>query len=183
MDIKYGTFGPVTVESLPAASLEALIRRGLSHFMGNEQAAKVSAAKAKATADGGTALTEDEIASKLQANRESAWAALLAGEIGLRAPAGESVDPFEKLQARIAREQVEAILRANGLKVPKKDGTVTFADGKVKTMSDMIAARLEKNGPAIEKEATKRQKDAEAKRKAAEASAVGSSATTEDLGL
>lgn len=171
----------IDIGKLPEISVRALISRGLTHYLGSEQASKVKAKKDAYEKDnGGVAAAEDEIAAWKAEFVAQAIEKLVAGSIGVRA-VGTTVDPVEAMSERIAKEQVLEILRANGIKVPKKDEAVSFADGSTKSLDDMIATRLEKNGEAIEREAKKRLTD-KAKKEAA-AKVAGEVKTFADLGL
>ena len=183
--ITYGAF-ETEIEALPAASIVALVKRGLSHYMGNEQAAKVSAVKSARKDSGEPELSPDEISAMLAERRKSAWDVLLAGTIGAQRAAGPraSVDPLEAMKHRVAREQVVERLRQAGLKTPKGDATVKFANGVEKTMADMIAKRLEVDADGIEKEAKKRLAEAKRRQDAIAKQAAGVDGEAPDeLGL
>lgn len=164
---------------LPEVSIRALLSRGLTHYLGSEQASKVKAHKDKYLEEHKVELGEDEVAAVKADFVAKAIDALRAGTIGQRA-VGITIDPLEKAMEKIAKQEVLDILRANGIKVPKKDEAVKFANGTEKTMDEMVAGRLAKNGEAIEKAAKKVL--AEAKRKA-DALRVADASDSEALGF
>lgn len=151
--------------TLPATSARALLQKGLSHFLGNEVASKVTAWKKD-----NEGASEAEIAETLKVLRTEAIEALLAGKMGARAgaPRGTSVDT---LCTRIAAEQVRAILKQQGITFPEgkdKAGNVRVLEinaGAVDddgnpvmsrlTGADLVTRRLAHPtyGPAIRKEA------------------------------
>lgn len=174
----------IDLSALPGKSINALLSRGLTHFLGSEQASKVKARKDKHLEDTKVEADEDTVAGWKAEFVTKAINALLEGTIGVRAAGQASVDPFEAMCEKIAKAEVLEILRANGIKIPKKDETVKFANGAEKSIEDMIASRLEKNGEAIEKAAKKEL--AEKAKKVAAAKAIADAATTKDadsLGL
>src|SRR5665213_2926780 len=181
--VTYGTH-EIDVDALPEASKAALIRRGISHFLGNEQASKVSAWIESATKEAeGTEPTAEAKAAKKAEFVKSAIEALVAGTIGTRV-SGPRVEPIEAIRNSIARKEVTDILRAAGIKVPKGDEGVKFADGTVKTLAQMITTRLDKFGDRIEKEAAKKLADDARRVKAAQAHAATVETKTADaLGL
>ena len=152
----------IDLTTLPDASIHSLIRKGLTHFRGNEQASKVTTWAKKQTAEG-TAPTEEDIAAKKAEFVKSALEALTAGTIGIRERAEggtPKATPIEKLMNEIAKEQVIELLAGNKKKFPTKKETLKFGDGSELTGADLIARRLSnpKFGPAIRAEAEKRLK-------------------------
>lgn len=185
----------VDLSKIPHSSAMALARFGLAHYLGNQQASKVSAAKAKALessrdADGnvvaGRELSTEEIASLKAHFRAEGMKAIAEGTMGAGAR-GPSKDPFEAALDSIVRESVKETLRKYGLKVPKgEDGVVTFADGTTRTMAQMIQNRLSKEGDALRRAATKKVNDDRKKADALRAAAAANSGkeiSVEDLGL
>jgi hypothetical protein len=151
---------------LPQASVAALLSRGFAHYMGNEQAAKVSARIGKALSEGKPDTyepTRDEYAAFRTGNaaQVNAWKAeiiaealkaLDEGTVGVRAPgAGVSRDPVESGMRRIARVEVTKILKDQGLKVPTGEKTVHLGEADF-TMDDLIDRRIVKHGERIRKE-------------------------------
>jgi len=172
---------------LPATSLTALLRRGIVHFLGNEQAAKVSGWKAKFEKDNGREPNDDEVDAARQGFVAKAVEALNAGTIG-QSVRGPSVSALDSIKETIARGKVLAILKAAGIKPPKKDEAVRFADGQTKTMEEMIDTWSTKNAEALDKQANEVLAERKAKAKAAAeaAKAVAAEAgdkSAEALGL
>lgn len=194
----------IAVASLPAQSIEALLRRGVTHFLGNEQAAKVTARAKKDEAtraveafkaahgrDPSESDTLPSVAPASDENRDTwkaeyianAIKALAEGTVGLIVR-GPSVDPVDARMEKIAKAEVLNVLKGAGIKVPKKDEAVTFADGTKKTLDDMIETRLERFGDRIRVEAEKALKaEAKAKEKARVEAASAESKTADALGL
>lgn len=184
MNITYGTHS-IHIESLPATSLEALLRRGISHYLGNEQAAKVTNRKADYQAKHGEHPDEELVASWKEEVQALAVEKLVAGTIGQHAPRAPSVDPVEREAAKIATAEVRIILSKNGIKPPKKGEPVTFKNGSQATLEELVARRLANptEGPRIMKEAAKAVKAAAAKKFALDAGDAGDAESVDDLGL
>lgn len=201
MDFTHGSI-TLNTDGLPAVSIAALLKRGLSHYFGNEQAARVSADIANAVEDARKAAdpndkadaTRDEIKAWRVANPEAvkAWAdgyaadalkALQDGTIGT-SNRGPRADPLEAAINSLAKADVVAMLKARNIKVPKGEEVVTFAKGVTRTLAQMIAnkrlAGLETYTKAAQK---KLAEDARRLAKAQEAAAGESEANADDLGL
>jgi len=177
--INYGDH-EIDTAKLPQASIDALLRRGVSHYLGNEQASKLTAwADAQAKAEGGSVPTDEQKAARKAELVREALAALAAGTVGTRV-AGPRVEPIEAARNAIAKREVTEILRGAGIKPPKGDEAVKFADGTTKTMAQMVATRLEKFGDRIEKEAQKKLAEDARRVKAAQAVAAQAEAKTAD---
>lgn len=133
------TYGSVEIDTelLDDKVREWLMGRTLSHILGNECAAKVTAWK-EAEGDKGNEPNDAEIAAALHDFRQAAVDKLLAGTIG-RAAAGPRADAFERLCNAIAIEKLTAAFKAKGGKMPVKDQTVT-----VKGVGTMDRAQLVK---------------------------------------
>jgi hypothetical protein len=184
----------IDVLALPDASVRAMLSRGLTHFFGSEVAARVKARADKFAEDNkaaGTVWTADEIAQEKKNVLGDFVTKLLEGTVGSRA-VGITVDPVETIKARLARKSVEDTLRANGIKLPKKDEPVTFPNGATKTMADMIASRMVATnkatgkvfGDEFQREAEQTvKKQAKAKADAEANAAAAPSKTADDLGL
>lgn len=163
MELKYGD---ITIDAgkLPETSVAALMRRGLAHFLGNEQASKV----ASKFSDEPDATPETKAKYKAECV-EAAIAALHAGTIGanLRGP---KATPVETMVRQLALREVSDILRQNKLAVPTGDKTIEFPDGaggKVQlSRSDLIDRRVAKHGERLTKEAEAelRKRDREAQK-------------------
>jgi len=180
--VTYGNHN-IDTATLPVASIDSLLRKGISHFLGNEQASKVTAWVESVTKEKNVAPTDEEKAAKKAEFIKSAIEALVAGTVGTRV-SGPRVEPIEAARNTIARKEVTDILRAANIKVPKGDEAVKFADGTEKTLAQMIATRLEKFGDRIEKEAQKKLAEDARRVKAASATvAAVESKTADALGL
>lgn len=157
------TYGKFTIDTvvIPPKSLEALINRGITHFLGNEQASKVSAWVKSEEAKGVT-LADDEKEAKKQEFIEAAYTALVDGTIGNRV-GGPKLDPLTRALRDIAGDEVTAILRGAGQKVPKGKETVDVK-GESLTFADLVQRRIEneKHAERIAKLAKKRVAEAKA---------------------
>lgn len=147
------TYGKHTVDTanLPEASISAMFRRGLSHFLGSEQASKVTAYfdPDRKLAEGETRLDDtpenrEIVKADFQAK---ALDALLAGTVGV-STRGPSVDPIETEINRLARGEVHDILKASGVKPPKKADDTVEIGGTKYTTDQLIARRLDPASPA-----------------------------------
>ncbi len=147
------TYGKHTVDfaTVPAQSVTAMLRRGLSHFLGSEQASKVTAYfdPDRKLADGETRLDDTpENREKIKADYQAkAIDALLAGTVGM-STRGPAVDPIETEINRIARREVHDILKKSGVKPPKKAEDTVEIGGSKYTTDQLIARRLDPSGPA-----------------------------------
>lgn len=155
------TYGETTVDfsTLPAKSQEALAKRGLTHFLGNEQAAKVSGWKAKFAEDNnGAEPGADEISAKKAEYVLNAVKALMEGTVGT-ATRGPAADPIDAEMDRIAKREISIVLKSNGAKFSGKgdERVVTFANGEKFTMEQLVERRLAnvEYAPRIRKEAEK----------------------------
>lgn len=142
MNLTYGEKFSIEVEALPAKSLEALIKRGWSHVMGNEAASKAVASAEKwvkeNTVEGQPEpVPSDEAKAGWKLDAQNAmFAAIVAGELGTSIR-GPQVTPFDKAVSTEARARVSARLKANGLKIPKGEETIKLGDGQF-TMEQLI---------------------------------------------
>lgn len=147
------TYGKHTIDfsALPETSQIALARRGLAHFLGNEQASKVAA-----YFDPDRKVPEDE--TRLPDNEENrevvkadfqakAIDALLAGTVGV-STRGSGVDPLETEIERLAKAEIKALLADSGVKAPKKAADTVTIGGQAFTMEQLVARRLDPTGPA-----------------------------------
>ena len=118
----------IDLAALPAKSISALLSRGLTHYLGSEQASKAKTKKDKyAEENGGTEMAEDEVTALKQSLVADAVKALQEGTIGSRA-VGIVIDPLDKVKRQVARASVVANLKANSIKVPKGDEAVELVD-------------------------------------------------------
>lgn len=149
MEVTYGTH-TLNFDSLPPKSTEAMLKRGVSHFLGNEIASKVTTAKKKfAAANEGRELAEDEITALRGEFVAKALSALNEGTVGI-ATRGPAADPIEAEMDRLAWIEIQGILKANGSKSEGKgdDRVWAFANGAKFTKEELIDRRLDPTGPA-----------------------------------
>ncbi len=148
--VKYGET-ELDFNTLPAASLVAMLRRGVSHFLGSEQASKVTGLfkpDAEGNVKATVADTEENRAKALAEFRASAIAALQAGTVGVSVR-GPSVDPISAIINRLAKAEIKVVLGNMKLKAPAKaEDTIELPDGSKVTMAQLIARRLDSTGPA-----------------------------------
>ena len=174
----------IDLQAIPQASLVALARRGLVHYLGNEQSAKVSNAKKEAEAKGEN-FGEAEIETLKVKLVAEAVAAIHAGQIG-QGNRGPSKDPLQAAIESVTRASVVETLKANGIKTPKGEETITIG-GQVRTLAQMLANRYARDKVAIDKEAHKRVEDARKREAVAKAKAAAlreaGPVSVEDLGL
>lgn len=179
------TYGDRKVDtaSLPEKSIEALLRRGVTHYLGNEQASKVTAKIDKAVSEGkaeGFVATRDDIKAYREANSDqvgiwmkevtdSALAALLEGTIGNRAvgTSGPKLAPLDTIVRKVAKAEVIDTLKANGLSTPKGEEKVQFDGGKSFTLDELIDRRIAKHGDRLTAAAKKELADRARKAKQA----------------
>lgn len=189
------TYGKFEIDStkLPEASIEALVRRGISHLLGNEQAAKVSKSSAwftKFQKENGREPNEAEIETKKAEAQAAAFTQLLNGEIGQNMH-GPRLDPVTAMVRTLAKAAIVATLKGANISVPKgMDIKIAFRNGTAWTMDELIERRLAhpEFGPALQKEAEKRVLDEKRKAEKARLEAqkrkeAGQIDNAEDLGL
>lgn len=194
---------------LPQVSIHALITRGWSHFMGNEQASKVTAKIRTAIATNLSTpdkevnqvdVTKEQVSAYRADNvsqveawensvRQEALEKLMAGTVGVSVR-GPAKDPVESAMATIARKEIATIFTSQGVKVPKGEETVTVGTGEAAVtlpMEGWIARRLASHRDRIRKEAERNLAEAawKAKRLQEEAGKVAAQGpvTAEALGL
>lgn len=156
---KYGDT-ELDFSAMPPSTLTAMLRRGVSHLFGSEAASKVQAKIEKVLA-GETeeskkaydALPDDVRRAQIKAFREGRKddvAAMLAevtggflqamrdGSLGTSVR-GPALDPVEAIERRLVREYIVATLKANSIKIPKKnDEKVIFPNGDQFTLPELI---------------------------------------------
>lgn len=182
MQVTYGT-NTFDFTKLPEATALAMLKRGVTHFLGNEQAAKVTNWKKKFVEDNGAEPGEDELAAKKAEFVEAGIVAMNEGTVGAGSR-GPAADPIEAEMERIAKREINGILKTNGAKFVGKgdDRKVEFGDGSRFTMDELVDRRLANTEHAarIRKEAEKAIKAAA---KAAEvAKAAGGVASVDSIG-
>lgn len=146
--IKYGE-RTLDFNSLPSASLVAMVRRGVSHYFGSEMASKVTAYFDPEHDDAENRQdTPENRAAKKAEFQANAYDSLVAGTVGVSVR-GPTVDPITTIIHRLAKAEIKTTLGTFKLKWPAKaDDTVTLPDGSKVTGAQLIARRLDKNGPA-----------------------------------
>lgn len=146
--IKYGE-RTLDFNTLPQASLVAMLRRGVSHYFGSEMASKVTAYFDPEHDDAENRKdTPEARAAKKAEFQAAAFDALVAGTVGV-STRGPSVDPIQTIINRLAKAEVKTILANHKLKWPAKaDDTVTLPDGSAVTGAQLVARRLDSTGPA-----------------------------------
>lgn len=148
------SYGDIVIDlgAIPHDSLRKLASKGLTHYLGNEQASKVTA-KAKAYADENG---EDADDATRAAWRDEfiaiAMDKLMSGAMGAvesRGPRGTSTDTVMR---EIAEKEIRDVLKQNKLTMPTGDKTIKLADGEF-TRAQLIARRLERHGERLRGEA------------------------------
>jgi hypothetical protein len=167
----------VATDKLHPVGLEALVRRGISHLLGNEQSAKVGPESSWAKQflkENGRLPTADEANAQKVAFQKAAIASLYDGSIGTRA-GGPRVDPLTAEMTAIAKREIMETLNGLGIKkFPVGEAVVTL--GNIAYTGDtLIERRFAKHGDRIRKEAEKIL-DAKAKKAKAAAAAVAMAA-------
>lgn len=145
-------------------TLLAFLKRGWSHYYGNERAAKISTWKKSFAKANGREPNEAEIEAKNEEVLSAMHKNVLEGTIG-HSVRGPALSTLDRVIERIARQAVVLTLRANGIKPPKDEETVTFAAGtpneQTVTMEDLIDRWLDavakENGVPSEDGTTNRQ--------------------------
>lgn len=181
MELSYGDTIKVDFATLPEASQTALAQRGFTHVLGNEVASRIhswamgegqAGSDDKAVVKAWKESNAAAITSKTSELVADALAALNAGTLGNRV-SGPRLTPVETIARNMAKKEVEDILRANKIAIPKTtgkgdarvEGKIKTADGEF-TLGELVSRRLEKFGDRINaaaaKEAAKRAKEAAA---------------------
>ena len=150
--IKYGDF-TADFNSLPEASLVAMLRRGFARYMGSEQAAKVTGHFDPDADEPVTDSPEARAAFKAQCQAK-AMEALAGGTVGV-STRGPAVDPITTIINRLAKAKVISILKANSIAVPKKAGDTVTLNGQAYTLADLIERRKAKFSDQLAKDAKK----------------------------
>lgn len=145
--ITYGT-NALDFAALPQSSLVAMLRRGVSHYLGSEQSSKV-VAMFDPDKDEPVADSSPEAKAKAKADFVAkAIDALIAGTVGVSVR-GPSVDPIQTIVNRLARKEVLDVLKASGTKPPKKaEDKVQFANGTAFTLAELVSRRLDSTRPS-----------------------------------
>lgn len=147
--LTYGDNLSVDFAALPEASQFALAQRGFTHIFGNEVASRVhswAGAEEQANSDDKATIkawkdaNPDKLAAQAAIVQADMLKALNEGTLGARV-SGPRLTPLDTMRRKIAREQIENILRTNKIKVPKKDDKIKMPDGEF-TMEELIVRRL-----------------------------------------
>jgi hypothetical protein len=166
-------FNGTTIDfaSLPEPSLVAMIRRGLAHYLGNEQASKITGKIRTAistelsTPDhevNQVDVTKEQVAAFRLSNsiqveewkaevEAAALAALAAGTVGqsVRGPSAPKLDPLAAEIRRIAKEHVKAALKKAGIAFPTGEKTVSLG-GKEYTAEELVSRAIARNPSDVE---------------------------------
>ncbi len=149
------TYGEHTVDfaTVPHTSLMAMLRRGVSHYLGSEQASKVVALfdPDRKLAEGESRLedTDENRESAKATFQAKALAAIAEGTVGV-STRGPGVDPLTAQIESIARKEVTAQLKDNKVKVPKKaTDTVKVPGGAEYTMAQLVERRIARDGERL----------------------------------
>jgi len=145
LSIQYGDI-VLDFATLPQSSLTAMLRRGVSHYFGSEQASKVTG-QFKVDAEGNKKTdlqdTAENRATMLSEYQAKAHDALLAGTVGVSVR-GPTLDPIATIVARLAKAEIKTILAKNGVKFPAKaEDTIEMPDGSKVTGAQLVARRLD----------------------------------------
>lgn len=178
------TYGSHTFDfaTLPESTRMAMLRRGVSHYLGSEQASKLlgkiekgivegtDEADTKARTEKFEALEPGDRRAAIKAFRDAnadlitkweaeiqtaAITAMVEGKVGTSVR-GPSVDPLTTVVNRLAKAEVANVLKANKTAVPKKaEDKITFPNGDAFTMAELVERRKahETHGPRLVKEA------------------------------
>lgn len=155
--LTYSTF-TIHPAELPSASVTALLRRGLAHYLGNEVSSKLISRLTARERAGHPDLSEDEkLALKAELQAE-AFEALRAGTVGASSPRGPGADPMDAIRRKLALDGIRLTAKQNGLAFSKNvEGVrgLVFPDGTFKTVDELVTTRLShpKYKEVIEKEA------------------------------
>lgn len=175
--LSYSDRFSIEMDKLPRQSLHRLASYGLAHYLGNQASAKVTTFKDK---DENKDATDEQVAAFKASVQDKMFAAVLDGTMGVHATRTPSQDPEEAEMDRLAKVEVVATLKANNIKVPKKDEAVEFASGEKLSMDDLVDRRIAKHGERLRTEA-KASLKAKAKAKDAIAKKVAGAGASELL--
>lgn len=129
MILKYGDAFEIDTDTLPETSVTALLQRGINHYFGNEQAAKVSNMRKKAEADG-EEFSDDQAESALAGFRADAMTALEDGTIGSRS-GGPKLRGLEKFVFDVAVGELRVHAAKKNVKWPSGKGAAERIAGLV----------------------------------------------------
>ena len=183
LTITYGTH-TLNFAELPHQSVRAMLSRGVTHFLGSEQASKVGPNSSwfeKFEKANGRKPTEDETNAQKAANLAAAIQALVAGTVGTAR--GPKLDPIEAEIDRMLETEVWDILAGQklckGNKKPKDEDSFEFEDGQKFTFEELVERRRAKHGDRVRAAATKKVEAAKKAREAVAKKAAASPATVD----
>lgn len=160
-ELSYGDH-KIAIANLPQASLVALAQRGFTHILGNEVASKVTAQKKSfAEANGGAAMSEDDVAKMLADYRAEAFAKIAEGRLGVRAAGSPRGTALETIMRAVAVARLKTNFRKLNLKFPVKSTDTVVVNGETLSRNDLIERHLKRFDEVIRAEA-QRQLDAKA---------------------
>jgi hypothetical protein len=117
------TYGDYSVEAakLPAKAIAYLLQNGFSQSMTDAAAFTKEQKTVKGVDDApDRPMTDDEVAALAKTKRDARFAAILAGEVGVRV-GGPRVSPFDRTVRDIVDERIAAICSARKVALPKGD--------------------------------------------------------------
>jgi hypothetical protein len=143
----------VAFADVPARNLAVLCQKGITHFMGNEQASKYVAYKAS---DVGKAASKEDQLAWLKTCRDEAFEKVLNGTLGIRSASGAArVTGIDAVMRRIAVEMLTAELAIHNAKLPTGDKTIEVR-GKAYTREQLIETMLKRRADLIKQKAQER---------------------------
>jgi hypothetical protein len=143
----------VPFADVPAKSLAVLCQRGFTHFLGNEQAAKLVGWKKK---EENVNATDDEVKAFLKATRQTAFDAVIGATMGTRTSSGAPrATGIEAVMRRIAVEMLTVELAKRNVKLPTGDKTIEVL-GKPYTRETLIETMLKRRDALIRQKAQER---------------------------
>lgn len=150
----------VDMASLPSESVVAMFRRGLAHYLGNEQASKLTGWKDDFAKEHGREPTDAEYSDRKAQYQADAVKLLAEGKVGggVRGPRGSAL---ETVMRKIAEGQIRAMLKQANLSFPAGDKKLKFANGTELTGAELIARRIASHGDAIKAAAEKQIRETE----------------------
>jgi hypothetical protein len=138
---------------VPAKSLAVLCQRGFTHFLGNEQAAKLVTWKKK---EENASATDEAVKEFLKATRQTAFEAVIGATMGTRSASGAPrVTGIDAVMRRIAVEMLTAELAKHNAKLPTGDKTIEVR-GKAYTREQLIETMLKRRNDLIKQKAQER---------------------------
>ena len=179
------TVSGVTIELSKIAPVNnhALLVKGLSQYLGNNQSSNLSAWVKRLTDAGEAEPSDAAKADYVTALKTKARDKLYNGDIAATAQRGAKADPVKVIMKSLAEAEVRNILKQSGLSMPSKDNVITFGDGSTRTRQQMIDNRLEKFGDRLRRAAEAQIKATQRQTEAQMAALGGGPVGAESLGL